>query len=350
MTGVLDRQAVLAVLEEHRVGAEVPGGVDGIAVAAYRDVIATALTETRVGSVQVRCTDMEDYARIHNQGWDAATEQFAELLADARSDLAPEAGASDLLSWLGDTVQAMQGRAEASLEGDEPRMPMDTARNIVNQLADLWTVPVDVRQATNDHCDRFVATLITKHRAKQPKLGTDVVMARPLPPVWGGEESDEGTQIYHAPWDSEDGNLRLWVGPYSGGLNEGWAVTVDDGVLDVVMRCTADQAIEWAKNVTAAVRESRAQLGVVHLVVDGAAVTTCCGRTPFELPRSERITVDPSLESCKQAGDLAEQIAALLYANDDSPKSSWDRAYPIVRRPYLELAAKVLELTNGAGS
>lgn len=34
------------------------------------------------------------------------------------------------------------------------------ARNIVSQLADLWQVPVDVRQATNDRCDEFTARLI----------------------------------------------------------------------------------------------------------------------------------------------------------------------------------------------
>lgn len=36
----------------------------------------------------------------------------------------------------------------------------------------------------------------------------------------------------------------------------------------------------------------------VHLIKDGDAVTSCCGRTPFELPRSERITVDPALANC----------------------------------------------------
>lgn len=34
---------------------------------------------------------------------------------------------------------------------------------------------------------------------------------------------------------------------------------------------------------------------IVHVIADGEAVTSCCGRTPFELPRMDRITVDPKL-------------------------------------------------------
>lgn len=37
------------------------------------------------------------------------------------------------------------------------------------------------------------------------------------------------------------------------------------------------------------------QLNVVHVIADGEAVTSCCGRTPFELPRTDRITTDPRL-------------------------------------------------------
>jgi len=36
------------------------------------------------------------------------------------------------------------------------------ARNIVNQLADLWEVPAKRRQETNDQADRFVQRLIVK--------------------------------------------------------------------------------------------------------------------------------------------------------------------------------------------
>ena len=38
---------------------------------------------------------------------------------------------------------------------------------------------------------------------------------------------------------------------------------------------------------------------VVHLIADGEAVTSCCGRTPFALPRTERLTVDPTLANCE---------------------------------------------------
>jgi len=34
------------------------------------------------------------------------------------------------------------------------------AQNIVNQLGDLWKVPVPLRQATNDRADQFVAKLL----------------------------------------------------------------------------------------------------------------------------------------------------------------------------------------------
>lgn len=37
----------------------------------------------------------------------------------------------------------------------------------------------------------------------------------------------------------------------------------------------------------------------VHAIADGEAVTSCCGRTPFELPRMERITVDPKFANCE---------------------------------------------------
>lgn len=30
----------------------------------------------------------------------------------------------------------------------------------------------------------------------------------------------------------------------------------------------------------------------------GAAVMPCCGRTPFEVPRTDRMTVDSKLVSC----------------------------------------------------
>lgn len=37
---------------------------------------------------------------------------------------------------------------------------------------------------------------------------------------------------------------------------------------------------------------------ITHLIADGEVVTSCCGRTPFELPRTERLTVDQTLRTC----------------------------------------------------
>ncbi len=49
----------------------------------------------------------------------------------------------------------------------------------------------------------------------------------------------------------------------------------------------------------------------IHFIADGDAVTSCCGRTPFELPRSDRITVDPALTNCEPAPVASrEQIVA----------------------------------------
>lgn len=45
---------------------------------------------------------------------------------------------------------------------DEPEVPF-VARNVVNQLGDLWEVPVDKRQATNDVADQFVTRLFAEH-------------------------------------------------------------------------------------------------------------------------------------------------------------------------------------------
>ena len=43
------------------------------------------------------------------------------------------------------------------------RTTLDVARNIVNQLADLWEVDPTTRQATNDEADAFVARLIADY-------------------------------------------------------------------------------------------------------------------------------------------------------------------------------------------
>lgn len=61
--------------------------------------------------------------------------------------------------------------ATAPLQDGRPRAAFDVGRNIVNQLADLWKVPVDVRQATNDDCWDFAERLIEEYTAAQPSEG-----------------------------------------------------------------------------------------------------------------------------------------------------------------------------------
>lgn len=38
-----------------------------------------------------------------------------------------------------------------------------------------------------------------------------------------------------------------------------------------------------------------------HCPPDGTYTTPCCGETPFDLPRTDRITADPSLVTCAAA-------------------------------------------------
>jgi len=48
--------------------------------------------------------------------------------------------------------------------------------------------------------------------------------------------------------------------------------------------------------------------GVTHLCPPtGQALTPCCGRSPFELPRTDRITLDPNLVTCVPPADPKEQ-------------------------------------------
>jgi hypothetical protein len=62
-----------------------------------------------------------------------------------------------------------QARAHGLVKRHETRLAKHSievpfvAQNIVNQLADLWEVPVETRQATNDRCDQFVTRLIKVH-------------------------------------------------------------------------------------------------------------------------------------------------------------------------------------------
>ena len=44
---------------------------------------------------------------------------------------------------------------------------------------------------------------------------------------------------------------------------------------------------------------------VVHLMRDEQGLTACCVRTPFELPRTDRMTFDPALRTCGANADDA---------------------------------------------
>ena len=38
---------------------------------------------------------------------------------------------------------------------------------------------------------------------------------------------------------------------------------------------------------------------------NGESVTLCCGRSPFELPRTDRMTLDPDLVTCNRAAAVS---------------------------------------------
>lgn len=49
-----------------------------------------------------------------------------------------------------------------------------------------------------------------------------------------------------------------------------------------------------------------------HCPMPGEAVTLCCGRTPHELPRTDRMTVHTELVTCPGLGDVWGQLRRQL--------------------------------------
>lgn len=87
----------------------------------------------------------------------------------------------------------------------------------------------------------------------------------------------------------------------SGGLEQvGWLRPPEhDSTLHRLPRTPAE-AQHWGE--VPVYRRTHSVREVVHACPPGdAAVTPCCGRTPFELPRSDRITLHPTLVTCRAA-------------------------------------------------
>jgi hypothetical protein len=53
----------------------------------------------------------------------------------------------------------------------------------------------------------------------------------------------------------------------------------------------------------------------VHLIRDGDATAQCCGKTPFELPGTDRLTTDPGLVACLSP---ASQLVAVVVNGDQA--------------------------------
>ena len=100
----------------------------------------------------------------------------------------------------------------------------------------------------------------------------DAVLAvLPAPPI------DEGAGPSGPPWYLAQ-DVWMALGGDSNAFSA-WAHCEDDGV-------HAWFSVSVSKCVTHA------------SPVDGGGVTPCCGVTPFELPKWDRITLDPSLVTC----------------------------------------------------
>lgn len=72
----------------------------------------------------------------------------------------PDRAEYDLPSTVIDRLDRLLAAHRAGPDPQPIRSAASVGYNIVNQLADLWEVPVDVRQATNDRCWTFVEQLV----------------------------------------------------------------------------------------------------------------------------------------------------------------------------------------------
>lgn len=56
----------------------------------------------------------------------------------------------------------------------------------------------------------------------------------------------------------------------------------------------------------------------------GSGVTPCCGRTPFELPRDDKMTLDPGLVTCRSAvGEHLKWETCACGRRYGIPHSAW---------------------------
>jgi hypothetical protein len=80
---------------------------------------------------------------------------------------------------------------------------------------------------------------------------------------------------------------------------------------------------ELAERICAALNDREPEDGpvatgeTVHLIFDGSTVTSCCWRTPFELPHGHRLTVDISKATC--AGHLPADSCTCPFLSGADP-------------------------------
>lgn len=111
----------------------------------------------------------------------------------------------------------------------------------------------------------------------------------------------------HARWSHlfADTSEELRAAATNLGLKESWLqrggtyrehYDVTDTVRLAAIKAGAQQ-ISYPRG-TADLLQRKRSAETTHLIADGEAVTLCCGRTPFELPRTDRLTVDPTRRNC----------------------------------------------------
>lgn len=104
--------------------------------------------------------------------------ELAEWLRSAARTMANKPIAyHELISERDVLIDAALGHAllvARAINRNESSSVKSAAMNIVNQLAELWNVPVDVRQATNDQADQFVTGLVDRARGDRAEIVADL--------------------------------------------------------------------------------------------------------------------------------------------------------------------------------
>lgn len=151
-------QSLRDTLEPLIAAAEAHGARFDFQLARFRTMLAEQEADLPLAAHPAEPADMDRILDAHFGRQPVPASVEVEI-----TDEAVKAGANAYWETEGNRAVCMRAALEAALPHLTPQ-PSRTAEavgyNIVNQLADLWEVPVDVRQATNDRCWTFAAKLV----------------------------------------------------------------------------------------------------------------------------------------------------------------------------------------------